>query len=128
MSDNNPNNIKGANTTLVGYTASEARKPMYDKDGTSGVLELAIPIDEGYMKDGEFVKQGTTWYTYSAHGQYAEPLKNIAKGSKVRVENAKQEVRAYVNKEGVSQLAINLRFGTINVLDTGVTASGDEPF
>lgn len=127
MSENNPNNIKGANCTLVGYTATEARTPAYDKEGTSGVLEVSIPIDEGYMKDGEFVKQGTTWYTYLAHGQYAEPLKAIAKGSKVRVENAKQEVRTYTNKDGVEQLAINLRFGTIAVLDAG-TVSGDEPF
>lgn len=123
----NENNIKGANLTLVGYTAADARVPAFDKDGTSGVLELAIPIDEGYMKDGEFQKKGTTWYTYSAHGQYAEPLKAIPKGSKVRVEDAKQEVRTYVNKDGVEQLAINLRFGTIEVLDAG-SAAGDEPF
>jgi len=121
----NAENYVGATTTVVGWAASEARTPKYDKDGSSGVLEIAVPINEGYKKDGEFIKTGTTWYTYSAAGEYANALKSISKGDKVRIEDAKQEVREY-QKDGVTEKAIGLRFGTITVLEsTGGAASSD---
>lgn len=123
----NDNNYIGATTTLVGYTATEARAPRYDKDGSSGVLELPIAINEGYKKDGEFVKTGTTWYTYSAAGDYAANLKGVAKGSKVRIEDAKQEVREYEGKDG-KVLAVGLRYGTLTVLEAAGGDSGNEPF
>lgn len=113
----NENNYIGATVTLVGYTASEARFPAYDKEGSKGVLELPIAINEGYTKDGEFVKTGTTWYTYSAAGEYVDALKAIAKKSKVRIDDAKQEVREYKDKEGVTQKGISLRYGSITVLE-----------
>lgn len=122
----NLNNYPGAEITLVGWTASEARPPAYDKDGSKGVLEISVPINEGYKKDGEFVKTGTTWYQYSAAGDYAQALKGIAKGSKVRIEGAKQEVRAYKDREGVDKLGIGLRFGTVTVLDAA--GSDEAPF
>lgn len=120
----NENNYIGATLTLVGYTASEARKPAYDKDGSRGVLELSIPINEGYKKDGDFVKTGTTWYTYSAAGDYAQTLTSITKGSKIRIEDAKQEVREY-KKDGETKLAIGLRFGTLTVLEAGNGGGGE---
>lgn len=116
---NNPDNRIGASLTLVGYTASEARNPAYDKEGTKGVLELSVPINEGYSKGGEFVKTGTTWYTYSAAGDYADALRAIPKGSKVRIDDAKQEVRTYKDREGAEKLGIGLRYGTITVLEQG---------
>jgi len=114
----NPNNYIGATTTVVGYAAGEARFPAYDKEGSKGVLEVSIPINEGYKKDGDFVKTGTTWYTYSASGDYAEALKTVKKGDKVRVDDAKQEVREYTNKDGETVKAIGLRFGTLTVLES----------
>lgn len=120
----NDNNYPGATTTLVGWAASEARKPAYDKDGTSGVLEISIPLNEGYKKDGDFVQTGTTWYTYSAAGAYAEDLKAIGKGDKIRIDDAKQEVREYTNKEGEKVKAISLRYGTLTVLESK-DSSGD---
>jgi hypothetical protein len=122
---NNPDNRIGASLTLVGYTAAEARFPAYDKEGTKGVLELSIPINEGYTKDGEFVKTGVTWYTYSAAGDYADALKEIPKGSKVRIDDAKLEVRSYKDREGVEKLGHSLRFGTITVLEAGDGAKPD---
>lgn len=113
----NPNNYIGATSTVVGYAAGPARAPRYDKDGTSGVLEVAIPINEGYKKDGEFVQTGTTWYTYSAVGDYANNLKAIQKGDKIRIEDAKQEVRTY-EKDGATIPAIGLRYGTLTVLES----------
>lgn len=117
MSETNPNNYLGATATIVGYAAAGARTPAYDKEGKSGVLEIAIPVNEGYKKDGEFVQTGTTWYTYSAAGEYAANLSTINKGDKVRVSDAKQEVREYKSKDGEAKLGIGLRFGTIEVLE-----------
>jgi single-stranded DNA-binding protein len=116
---NNPENRIGASLTLVGYTSGEARNPAYDKDGSKGVKEIAIAINEGYTKDGEFVKTGTTWYTYSAAGDYADTLVDIPKGSKVRIEDAKLEVREYKANDGTTKLGHSLRFGTITVLEEG---------
>lgn len=124
----NENNRIGVNTTVVGYTASEARPPAYDKDGSKGILELPIPINEGYSKDGEFVKTGTTWYNVVASGEYADQLRAISKGSKVRIDDAKQEVREY-QSNGVTKLGITLRFGTVTVLEAGNGGAGaEEPF
>ena len=64
----------GATTTIVGWASSDGRNPAYDKDGSKGVKEVSIPLNEGYTKDGEFVQTGTTWYTVSAAGEYADRL------------------------------------------------------
>lgn len=126
MSETNTQNYPGATTTLVGWAAGPAKAPNYDKDGTSGVLEISIPINEGYKpKDGsEFVQTGVTWYTYSAAGAYAEDLKAIGKGDKIRIDDAKQEVREYTNKDGEKVKAISLRYGTLTVLESK-DSSGD---
>lgn len=113
----NEKNYVGATTTLVGYASGEARNPAYDKEGTKGVKELAIAINEGYSKDGEFVKTGTTWYTISAAGEYAAELEAIAKGDKIRLDDAKQEVREYKDREGNVKLGISLRYGKLTVLE-----------
>ena len=120
----NENNYIGATITLVGYASVPARPPAYDKDGSKGVLELSIPVNEGYKKDGEFVQTGTTWYTYSAAGDYADALKAISKGDKLRIDDAKQEVREYTDKDGAKQKGISLRYGTMSVLESK-SPSGD---
>ena len=122
----NENNYIGATVTLVGYASGPARFPAYDKEGTKGVLELSIPVNEGYKKDGEFVQTGTTWYTYSASGDYAAALKSVNKGDKIRIEDAKQEVREYDSKDG-KKLGISLRFGNLVLLESKGGAT-EEPF
>ena len=114
----NENNYIGASTTIVGYASGTARPPAYDKDGSKGVLELSIPINEGYKKDGEFVQTGTTWYTYSAAGEYADALRAVNKGDKIRIDDAKQEVREYTDRDGAKQKGISLRYGTLTVLES----------
>lgn len=116
---NNPNNYVGVSASIVGYAASDARPPAYDKEGTRGILEVSIPINEGYKKDGEFVQTGTTWYTYSGAGEFAENvLAAVKKGDKVRIDDAKQEVRDVDGK-----LYITLRYGNFQVLESkAVTA------
>jgi single-stranded DNA-binding protein len=126
----NENNYVGATVTLVGYAAGPAKTPAYDKDGGKGILELSIPVNEGYKPaGGEFVKTGTTWYTVSAAGDYAAQLSAINKGDKVRVDGAKQEVREYTDREGNKKLGISLRYGTITVLEAASGGPVDEsPF
>jgi single-stranded DNA-binding protein len=128
----NEKNYIGANATVVGYAASGARPPAYDKDGSRGILEISIPVNEGYSKDGEFVQTGTTWYTITGASDYAQNvLAPIKKGDKVRVEDAKQEVREYKDKDGNTKLGITLRFGTVTVLESkndGFAPDGGEAF
>lgn len=126
----NPNNYIGASITLVGYVATPPRNPAYDKDGTRGVKEVSIAINEGYKKDGEFVQTGTTWYTVQAAGDAAQEIAALNKGDKIRVEDAKQEVRAYKNKDNEEKLGITLSFGKISVLESsgGSGYSDDTPF
>lgn len=127
MSGINPQNYVGAANTLVGYAASGPRNPGYDKEGTRGVKEIPIPINEGYKKDGEFVQTGTTWYTYVAAGSGVELIEDIRKGDKIRIDGAKQEVREYKSKAGEDKLGISLRFGTITVLEQS-DPDGEDPF
>lgn len=120
----NANNYTGVNTTIVGYAASDARNPAYDKEGTRGVKQVPIAINEGYKKDGEFVQTGTTWYDIEAGGEAASSLARIKKGDKIRVDDAKQEVRTYKDKNGAEKLGITLRFGTVTVLES--SSGGDD--
>lgn len=126
---NNPNNYIGVNSTIVGYAASDARPPAYDKEGTRGVLQVPIAINEGYKKDGEFIQTGTTWYDVEAGGDAADTLRGIRKGDKIRVDDAKQEVRSYNDREGKEKLGITLKFGTVTVLESKSGGSSeDTPF
>lgn len=126
MNDINPNNYPGVSTTIVGWASSDARFPAYDKEGTRGVLQVPIAINEGYKKDGEFVKTGTTWYDIEAGGDAAQVLQGISKGDKIRVDDAKQEVRSYKAADGTDKLGITLKFGTVTILEQAT--SGDTPF
>ena len=115
----NENNYIGVSTTIVGYAAGPAKPPAYDKDGSRGVLVVSIPINEGYKKEGEFVQTGTTWYEYSGAGEFAENvLSRVQKGDKIRVDDAKQEVREYKDREGNDKLGITLRFGNFTILES----------
>lgn len=125
----NINNYPGATITLVGYAASDARNPAYDKDGSRGVKQVPVAINEGYKKDGEFVQTGTTWYDIEAAGDAANALLAIKKGDKIRVDDAKQEVRAYKAADGTEKLGITLKFGQVTVLESkGGSSDADTPF
>ena len=125
----NPNNYPGIEATIVGWASGPATPPAYDKAGTRGVLEISIPLNEGYKKDGEFVKTGTTWYQYVAGGDFAQnTLSRIQKGDKIRIDGAKQEVREYQARDGSTKLGITLSYGTFQVLESAAPASdyGDD--
>lgn len=117
----NSNNYVGVNTTIVGYVAVDPRFPAYDKKGERGIKQIPIAINEGYKpKDGDFVKTGTTWYDVEVKEEFLDDT-YIAKGFKIRVDDAKQEVREYTDRDGNSKLGITLKFGKVSVLE------GDEP-
>lgn len=124
----NPSNYTGVSATIVGWAATDPRPPAYDKDGSKGVIEVPIAHNEGYTKDGEFVKTGTTWYSVVAAGDAANELKRIKKGDKIRVDDAKQEVREF-ETGGEKKLGITLRFGKVTVLDAkgGASAADADP-
>lgn len=118
----NPDNRIGVSTTIVGYAATDPRSPAYDRDGTKGILEVPIAHNEGYSKDGEFVKTGTTWYAVTAGGDAANDLKRIKKGDKIRIDDAKQEVREF-ESGGEKRLGITLRFGKVTILSSSAASA-----
>lgn len=124
----NENNYLGATVTVVGYAAGSPEYPPYDKEGKRGYKQLSVPVNEGYKKDGEFVKTGTTWYRVEKHQDDWANL-GVQKGDKVRIDNAKQEVRTYKNREGVEQLGITLSYADVTVLESsGGSDDSDTPF
>lgn len=122
----NPNNYPGVSATLVGWAASDPRNPAYDKNGERGVKQVSIAINEGYKKDGEFVQTGTTWYDIEAGGDAVQALMGIRKGDKIRVDDAKQEVRAYTSNDGTEKLGITLKFGRVTILESKTGGAGYE--
>lgn len=127
--DQNTNNYRGVTTTLVGYAASDARNPAYDKEGTRGVKQVPIAVNEGYKKDGEFVQTGTTWYDIEAGGDAAQALLAVRKGDLIRVDDAKQEVRSYKAGDGTEKLGITLKFGQVTILESkSGGGDSDTPF
>lgn len=120
----NDNNYVGATLTLVGYAAGEPEYPPYDKEGKRGYKQLSVPVSEGYKKDGEFVKTGTTWYRVEKHQDDWATL-GVQKGDKVRIDNAKQEVRAYKNAKGEDALGITLSYADVTVLESSGGGSSD---
>lgn len=126
----NENNYIGATLTLVGYAAGDPEYPPYDKDGKRGYKQLSVAINEGYKpKDGEFVKTGTTWYRVEKHQDDWAAL-GVQKGDKVRIDNAKQEVRSYKNAKGEDALGITLSYADVTVLESagGSDSGEDTPF
>lgn len=118
MSTINNENYNGATIVLVGRAGGPAKPPAFDKDGTSGVLELSVAVDQGYKKNGEWVDTGTAWYTYKAAGSYADNLRPIGKGDKVRIDEAKLETREFTRKdESIGQQFV-LSYGSIEVLES----------
>lgn len=130
MSNINENNYIGATACVIGYAAGNPEYPPYDKEGKRGFKQLSIAINEGYKpKDGgEFVKTGTTWYRVEKHQDDWASL-GVQKGDKVRIDNAKQEVRSYKNAKGEDALGITLSYADVTVLESsGGSDDSDTPF
>lgn len=124
----NENNYIGANTTLVGYAASGPEFPLYDKEGKRGYKRVAVAINEGYKKDGQWIETGTSWYDVMGKAEDLDGISGLVKGAKIRVDDAKQEIREYQTKDGVNKLGITLSYGRITVLEPAKTGSGSDSF
>lgn len=115
MSGKNERNITGIEIdNIVGTVGGEAKTPGYDKDGTSGVLELSVAVSNGYKdkNSGEWKDTGTTWITVSAAGTYADALKDYQKGDRIRLDGGKLEERNFTRQDGTTGQAFTLRYTT----------------
>lgn len=80
--------------------------------------ELRLAIGHGYKKDGEWTETGTTWLTYTASGEWAEPLRAFGKGDLVEITDASLETKTYQKKDGTDGLQVTARFGTAELLES----------
>lgn len=93
--------------------------PAEDKfDGR--VTELRIAISHGYKDKTteEWKETGTTWLTYSATGEWAEPLREFGKGDLVEISDAALETRAFDRRDGSHDVGVTARFGSIELLES----------
>lgn len=114
----NPNDYVGANLTIVGFAGGEPEEKSFNGGGS--VTELSVSVGKGYKdkNSGEWIDQGTDWYTLSAAPQYAEdnwPV--IGKGDKVRIDDARLELKPFTKKDGTPAVDARLRFGTVTVVE-----------
>ena len=115
----NPQNYKGANTTVVGNATGPATAPAYDKTG--GSRQITVAVNQGYKgQDGQWVDTGTVYYDYVAFGDAATALEalGVDKGDKIRIDDARQEVRAYIDGKGEPKAGVTLKFGQVTILET----------
>jgi NDP-sugar pyrophosphorylase family protein len=93
---------------------------------------VSVAVGQGYKKDGQWVDTGTVWYTVQAATDYAEqhwPL--IEKGDKIRVNDAKQEVRLYIKHDGSPGVDLRLSYGSLTVVERKADrapVTSDKPF
>lgn len=113
MTEVNPNNYEGATLTVVGRAGGEPEEIF---DGAT--TRFSIAVNQGYKKDGEWVDTGTVWYTVQAATEYAEQhWPEINPGDKVRVENAKQEVRVFLKNNGDPGVELRLSYGSVKMVE-----------
>lgn len=118
MTNVNPNNYDGARAFVVGRAGGEPKE-------RNGFTELSVAVSQGYKKDGEWVDIGTAWYTFSASSDYADQnWPEVGKGDKVRIDDAKLEVREYTKNDGSTGRDNRLTYGTLTVLES----KQDTPF
>jgi len=115
--EQNPNNYDGATVTIVGRAGGERQTRTFD-NGNS-VSELSIAVGQGYKdRDGNWKDTGTAWYTLSANGDYAaDNWPEVGRGDKLRVDDARLEVREFKRKDGSTGQQFVLRYGTLTVLE-----------
>lgn len=122
MSKVTTENFIGFDATVVGFVRRGPENPAYDKEGTRGFVQVTIPIDERYQKDGEWITKGTLWVRYTAKPEY---LDGAGVGDKVRIEGA-QVGTPYISDKG--NVSVDLTYGTFTVLEKARTDSDEEPF
>lgn len=116
MSETNPNNYEGSSATIVGKAGGEYEVKEFKNGGTQA--QLSIAVGKGYKKDGEWVDTGTDWYTLTATTDYAsDNWPNVQKGDKVRVDDARLELKPYTRTNGEAAVEATLRYGTLVIIE-----------
>ncbi len=109
----NPNNYEGATVSVVGRAGGEPEEVF---DGRTTRFNIAV--GQGYKKDGEWVDTGTVWYTVQAATDYAEQhWPEIAAGDKIRIDDAKQEVRVFAKNNGDPGVELRLSYANVKVIE-----------
>lgn len=130
----NPNNYPGTNITLVGTAGGAVDIRTL---GSSSVAQLSVAVGKGYKNAAkEWVDTGTDWYTLSASPEYArENWPEVGSGDRVRIDDARLELKPYLTKAGEARVDAQLRWGTLTVVEskssrgnTSVGSSADTPF
>lgn len=121
MSKVTTENFIGVDATVVGFVRRGPENPAYDREGTRGFVQITIPIDERYKKDGEYVTKGTLWARYTAKPEYLDGAKI---GDKVRIENAQMGTPFVSDKGNVS---VDLTYGELTVIESADEDEGS-PF
>lgn len=117
MSDTNPKNFDGATVTLVGRAGGPVEVKEFK---SSSQAQLSIAVGTGYKnkQTDEWVDTGTNWYTLTATADYArDNWPAVGKGDKVRVDDARLELKGYVKKDGEAGVDATLRFGTLVIVE-----------
>ena len=115
MSDINPKNYDGASVVIVGNAGGPVEVKSFDNGGTQA--QLSIAVGKGYKKGDEWVDTGTDWYTLTATAEYAnQNWPDIEAGDKVRVDDARLELKAFNKKNGEPGVEATLRYGTLVVV------------
>lgn len=114
----NPNNLPGANATVVGNATGSVEVREFPSGGSQA--QLGIAVNKGYKdrETGEWKDTGVDFYNLVAAPEYAsENWPSVSKGDKVRVDDARLEARPYTSKDGEPRVDLQLRFGTLVVVE-----------
>lgn len=131
MSDINPKNYDGASVVIVGRAGGPAETKDFGNGGSQA--QLSIAVSKGYknQQTNEWVDTGTDWYLLTAKPDWADQnWPDVAKGDKVRVDDARLEFKPYLKNNGEAGVEATLRFGTLVVVEAksarvGTAKSGD---
>lgn len=131
MSDINPKNYEGASVVIVGSAGGPVEVVKFPSGGSQA--QLSIAVGKGYKKDDKWVDTGTDWYTLTATEDYAaQNWPDVQSGDKVRVDDARLELKIYKKKDGEPGIDATLRYGTLVIVSSKASrssgSSGVTPF
>ena len=100
--------------TIVGRVVAPAEDKL-----NGAVTELRVAVGHGFSsKDGgPYRETGTTWLTYSASGDYANPLRAFGKGDLIEIVDAALSSREYETRDGEKRTTVEARYGTATLLE-----------
>lgn len=131
MSDINPKNYEGASVVIVGSAGGPVEVVNFPKGGSQA--QLSIAVGKGYKKGDEWVDQGTDWYTLTATEDWArDNWPDVQTGDKVRVDDARLELKGFIKKDGEPGVDATLRYGTLVIVSSKASrqqsSAGQTPF